>query len=347
MKAIDTNNFMKALRKEPTERLPVWLMRQAGRYLPEYQEVRKEAGSFLNLCRNPELATKVTLQPITRFGFDAAIIFSDILIIPDAFGLQLDFVEGVGPFLHQPLRDAKEIRNLPDFDNTKILYLEDAITETRASLQDDVPLIGFAGAPFTLACYMVEGRGDNEFMQMRKLLHEDYELFQSIIKKNTFAVANSLTLQANAGADALMIFDSWASLVPQELQDDLIVKPLEKIITGLRLEGIKQPIISFVRNASDVLDKVVANCDVDCLGIDWRTDLAEVSRKFGDKVALQGNLDPAVLLTSQESIRAEVKKVKDSYNGTAGHIFNLGHGINKETPIENVEALVATVRESI
>lgn len=344
MNEILTNDLLlRALALEPTERTPVWVMRQAGRYLPEYREVRSQAGSFLNLCRNPELAATVTLQPVERFDLDAAIVFSDILTIPDGFGLGLEFTDGEGPWLTHPLRDEAAVNALPDFDPATVSYVGSAVAACRDRLAGRVPLIGFAGGPFTLACYMVDGRG-GEFLRARALLAQRPDVFATLLSRNANAVANLLLMQAEAGADVLMVFDSWAGLVRDDQVKACLTSPLQRIMELLNAAGCTKPVIAFWRSAG-AHAVAAADCGVAGLGVDWREDLSALSKQLGNRVALQGNLDPAVLLASPETIRTEVGKVLAAYQAPAGHIFNLGHGINKETPPEHMQVLVDAVKE--
>ena len=335
--------FLRALARESTERVPLWVMRQAGRYLPEYRKLRARAGSFIKLYRTPELACEATLQPIRHFDLDAAIIFSDILVIPDALGLGLGFAEGEGPFLERPVRDESAIAKLGALDLEKITFVVETIRRSKQELAGRIPLIGFAGGPFTLACYMIEGHG-GEFLQARRFLYARPDLFQRLLTVNTAAVTASLISQASAGVDVLMVFESWAGLVPLPQSKALLLEPLRAIVTGVRAAGYRQPIIAFLRNAGDITEQAVAT-GVDALGVDWRCDLTDLSRRYGAKVALQGNLDPAVLLTDKPTIEKEVRRVLASHVAAAGHIFNLGHGIHKDTPPENMEVLVAAVQQ--
>lgn len=335
--------FLRALACEDTGgEVPVWVMRQAGRYLPEYRATRAKAGSFLQLCRTPELAAEVTLQPIERFGFDAAIMFADILLIPDALGLQLDFVDGEGPVLRAPLRTAADVDALPAFDSELLAYQSEAISQVRSALAADKALIGFTGGPFTLACYMIEGCG-GDFFTARSMMHGAPELFGRIIAANVAAVTASLQQQAAAGCDVLMLFDSWAGLAPRSRSDELLINPLQSIVASLRAAGVVQPVIAFLRGAAHAMEEACAT-GVAGLGVDWQSDLGALSRMAAGRVALQGNLDPAVLLTDPATVAREVKRVLQEYDAPAGHIFNLGHGVDKATPVANMEALVAAVR---
>lgn len=334
--------LLKTLLRKPTDKVPLWLMRQAGRYLPEYLELREEAGSFLALCKTPGLACRATVQPIERFGMDAAILFSDILVVPDALGCDLVFVEGEGPLLQRPVRTESDVAALGDLDPGDISYQADAIRLCKSELPKDVPLIGFAGAPFTLSCYMVDGKG-GEFLQTRKMMHADPKSYARLIDTLTKAVATCLLSQAKAGADVLMVFDSWAGLVPRMLAGDYLISPLAKIVAALREEGCAKPVIAFQRGASDIAE-LAAGTGVAALGVDWQSDFADLGDRVGGKVALQGNLDPAVLLSDPATTRREALRILNEHRHPSGHVFNLGHGINKDTPIGNVEALVETVK---
>ena len=332
-----------ALALRPVSRTPLWVMRQAGRYLPEYRELRREAGSFLKLCKTPEMACAATMQPIERFNLDAAIVFSDILVIPDALGLGLGFAEGEGPYLENPVRSERDVARLGELDVSGLGYQQEAIGLVRGALDDSIPLIGFAGGPFTLACYMIDGKG-GEFRETRKMMHERPDLLRRILKINTAAVARCLVAQANAGADVLMVFESWASLAPLPQSQAILIEPLRSVVSLLRDAGVGKPVVAFLRNATE-LAALAAETGIAGLGVDWRSDLSTLSAQLGSKVALQGNLDPAVLLTSPETVRTKVKEVLDAYQAPSGHIFNLGHGIDRRTPVENMEALVAAVAE--
>ena len=333
--------LLKALARERTERVPLWIMRQAGRYLPEYRALRQKAGSFLKLCMTPELACMATLQPVERFNLDAAILFSDILVVPDALGCRLAFEDGEGPMLNRPVRNEDDVCRLGEIGPEDLRFQQEAIRLCKRQLTDGVPLIGFAGAPLTLACYMIDGRG-GEFLLARAMMHSRPDLFSSLLSSIARAVFTCLREQAKAGADALMIFESWAGLVPLTLAREILVEPLAWIASSLRESGIDTPLIAFQRGASDIAE-LTAGTGVDALGIDWRSDFGELSSRVGDKVALQGNLDPAVLLGDQATVRREALKVLRSHRHKAGHVFNLGHGIHKDTPIESVETLVETV----
>lgn len=336
--------LLRALALEETPRTPVWVMRQAGRYLPEYRKLRAEAGSFMKLCGNPQLACAVTMQPVERFDLDAAIVFSDILTIPDGLGMGLRFTDGEGPWLERPVRDEAAVTALGELDPGRIAYVGEAVKACKLALSGKLPLIGFAGAPFTLACYMIDGRG-GEFLHARAMLHARPDLFAKLVSTNARAVVRSLVMQANAGADVLMLFDSWAGLVTPRQVDACLVTPLRQIMAELVAVGCRKPVIVFWRNACEHAVQAMAT-GVAGLSVDWRTDLAELSRTVGGKVALQGNLDPAILLSDPATIRDGVRQVVAAHGGRAGHIFNLGHGISKDTPIEHLEIMIAEVRAS-
>lgn len=345
MDQISQSLLIKALRRQPVERTPVWIMRQAGRYLPEYRAVRQKAGDFMRLCKTPELACEVTLQPLRRFQLDAAILFSDILTIPDAMGLGLYFVEGEGPCFQKPLSTIEAIQQLPVPDpQTDLSYVMDAVRLIRREMPADLPLIGFSGSPWTLACYMVEGRSSREFKQILKLLYQDPLHAHMLMEKLVKAVTAYLQAQVAAGANALMIFDTWGGVLPPELYQKFSLAPMQQIVAGLKAVYPDIPITLFTKGGGQWLEWLAAT-GCDALGLDWTTDLSLARKRVGDKVALQGNLHPAILLTSPEVIRAEVKKVLEAYGPGAGHIFNLGHGITPDVPPDNLAVLIEAVRE--
>jgi len=320
-------------------------MRQAGRYLPEYNLVRSRAGSFLDLCRSPDLATEVTLQPLARFPLDAAILFSDILTIPDAMGLGLYFSEGEGPRFQRPLREEREIRKLAAPDpGSELRYVLNAVTQIRAALAGSVPLIGFSGSPFTLACYMVEGCGGTEFLELKKMLYERPELLHHMLDVNARAVADYLNAQIEAGVQAVMIFDTWGGMLTGEAFHEFSLRYMQRVCGELRRErdGQKIPRIVFTKGGGHWLDSL-AHCGADALSLDWTVDIGKARARVGDRMALQGNLDPAVLLASPAVIRRETAKILTAYGHGSGHIFNLGHGISRLTPPDNVAVLVDAV----
>ena len=320
-------------------------MRQAGRYLPEYNEVRSRAGSFLDLCKQPDFATEVTLQPLARYPLDAAILFSDILTIPDAMGLGLYFTEGEGPRFYHPLREERDIRKLAAPDPaTELRYVLDAVTQIRAALAGTVPLIGFSGSPFTLACYMIEGRGGTDFHESKKLLYERPDLLHHMLDVNARAVADYLNAQIEAGVQAVMIFDTWGGMLAGEAFHEFSLRYMQRVCAQLTRErnGQRVPRIVFTKGGGHWLDSL-SHCGADALGLDWTIDIGQARARVGDRMALQGNLDPAVLLTSPEVIRQEAAKILTAYGHGSGHIFNLGHGISRLTPPENVAVLVDAV----
>ncbi len=339
--------FLRSLLRQPVPRTPVWIMRQAGRYLPEYREIRAKAGDFMSLCANPELACEVTLQPLRRFRLDAAILFSDILTIPDAMGLGLYFETGEGPKFRNPVRTAREINNLaiPDVADS-LGYVFDAVSLIRRELNGEVPLIGFAGSPWTVGTYMVEGGSSREFPTIRGLAAEDPALLEGMLDVVATTTTNYLNAQIDAGAQAVMIFDTWgAALAPDDYQRFSLAS-MQKIVDGLQREkdGATIPVILFTKGAGEMLaDMVATGCDA--LGVDWTTDLADARKYTEDKVALQGNLNPATLRESPEVIRQGVADVLASYGSGPGHVFNLGHGITPDIDPEHLGVLVDAVHE--
>lgn len=341
------DTFLRALLREPTPYTPIWIMRQAGRYLPEYNQTRARAGSFLDLCKNPDLATEVTLQPLARFELDAAILFSDILTIPDAMGLGLRFVEGEGPVFDRPLRDEWEVRDLSVPDPAEHLgYVLEAVAQIRRALANEVPLIGFSGSPFTLACYMIEGRGGTEFALVKRMLYTRPDLLHRILEVNARAVTAYLNAQIEAGAQAVMLFDTWGGALSHAAYHEFSLRYLEQIVQGLDRthDGQTVPRVVFTKGGGVWLDSI-ARIGADAVGLDWAVDLGTARRQIGGRVALQGNLDPAVLFSTPETVRAEAAKVLESFGPGPGHVFNLGHGISQHTPPANVAALVDAVHE--
>ena len=346
MTTLQNDTFLRALAKQPVSHTPVWLMRQAGRYLPEYRTVRARAGGFLDLCKNTELATEVTLQPIDRFGLDAAILFSDILTVPDAMGLGLYFAEGEGPKFTRPLQSEADIAALQVPDMAKLRYVFDAVSSIRRALNGRVPLIGFAGSPFTLACYMVEGGGSKEFRQIKTLLYRRPELLHRILNITAQAVTAYLNEQIAAGAQAVQIFDTWGGLLSDAAFPEFSLAYMRQIISGLTREheGRRVPVILFTKGGGQWLE-LMAESGADALGLDSTVNLDQARQHVGSQVALQGNFDPAALFGTPESVRAEVRRILHSYGEGSGHVFNLGHGISQHTDPENVKVLVDAVRE--
>ncbi|MEQ1719577.1 MAG: uroporphyrinogen decarboxylase [Nitrosomonas sp.] len=345
MTMLMNDTFLRALLKKPVEYTPIWMMRQAGRYLPEYNETRARAGDFLTLCKTPAFATEVTLQPLERFPLDAAILFSDILTIPDAMGLGLYFAQGEGPMFERPLRSEQEIKALspPDI-NKQLRYVMDAVSEIRRALNNRVPLIGFSGSPFTLACYMVEGRGGTEFREIKTMLYERPELLHYILEVNTKAVTAYLNAQIDSGAQAVMIFDTWGGALAHSAYQEFSLRYMQHIVAGLKREkdGAQIPSIVFTKGGGLWLEAIAAiGCDA--IGLDWSIDIGSARKRVGNKVALQGNLDPSVLFSSPEVIKREVEKILSGYGSGSGHVFNLGHGISQFTPPEHAAELVSAV----
>ena len=333
--------------RQPVSRTPVWIMRQAGRYLPEYREVRAQAGDFMSLCRNPELACEVTLQPLRRYKLDAAILFSDILTVPDSMGLGLYFVEGEGPKFKNPVQTAAAIRNLkvPDVES-KLGYVFDAVRTIRRELNGDVPLIGFAGSPFTVGTYMVEGGSSREFPTIKAIAKDAPEVLDHLMNIVAETTIEYLNAQIEAGAQAVQIFDTWGAALEGDDFRRFSMASMQKIIDGLTREkdGRKIPVILFTKGAGPLLTDL-AETGCDALGVDWTTDLATAREYVGDKVALQGNLDPATLRESPEVIRQGVADTLASYGKGPGHIFNLGHGITPDIDPDHLGALVDAVHE--
>ncbi len=339
------DRFLRALRRQPVDCTPIWIMRQAGRYLPEYRATRARAGSFLGLAKNPELACEVTLQPLERFDLDAAILFSDILTVPDAMGLGLYFAEGEGPKFERPLRTAADIERLvvPDME-TELRYVMDAVRTIRRELDGRVPLIGFSGSPWTLACYMVEGGGSDNWSKIKSLAYNEPELLDRLIAVNTDAVIAYLQAQRAAGAQALMVFDTWGGVLSPSLYRRYSLASLSRIARELdRGDGAERtPLILFGKGNAPYLAEL-SQSGAEGVGVDWTIDLAEARARTGGRVALQGNMDPSVLYASPDAIERQVQAVLDSYGDGPGHVFNLGHGISPDVDPEHVRVLVDAV----
>ncbi len=335
--------MIKAAKTERVKRPPIWVMRQAGRYLPEYHEIKEKANGFLGLCKIPEYGIEVSLQPIRRFDFDAAIMFSDILVPAEAMGIELDF--NPGPVISNPVRTLADVESLgvPDPD-THLGYVGEIIRGLRSELSDEKTLIGFAGAPFTVASYIVEGGSSKRgFETVRKMIYECPEVLGALLDKLVETTISYLESQVRAGADIVQLFDSSAGYLPPDAYHELAIKPVKRIIAGLKASGI--PTIYFAPGAMISLE-AMKGVGADVIGVDFRVNLDDARAVLGDDVAVQGNLDPAALLGTPDSVRANVKRILHQNRGRAGHIFNLGHGILPDTPIENVETLVETVREA-
>ncbi len=330
-----------AIKGKSIPRTPVWIMRQAGRYLPQYRELREKV-TLLEAFHSPEIATELTLQPVELLGVDAAIIYSDILLIPEALGMSLEYIPKKGPVFHDPLRSATEIGKLnlsSDFED-RLSFVSESIRGVRAKLENSKPLIGFVGSPWTLAVYMIEGESSKSFINAKTFIYKEPDLFKELLEVLTEAVTRSLKLQITAGADLVQLFDSWAGLLNPQQFIDISLASMKKIIKNL---NSSVPVIVFAKGAGHSID-VLADSGADCLGIDWGTSLSKSRKIVNNRMTLQGNLDPVVLLSDPETVREETIRVLEAYGEGNGHIFNLGHGILPETPVENVKTLVETVK---
>jgi uroporphyrinogen decarboxylase len=347
MTELKNDRFLRALLREPVDRTPIWMMRQAGRYLPEYRATRAQAGSFMDLCTNPELACEVTLQPLRRYAMDAAILFSDILTVPDAMGLGLHFVEGEGPRFRKPVRTEADVHTLKVVDSARDLsYVMDAVKTIRRELNGSVPLIGFSGSPWTLATYMVEGQSSRDFAQVKTMAFNQPELMHELLGVLADSVADYLRRQIEAGAQAVQIFDTWGGVLSPAAYWEFSLDYMRRVVEQLprENEGRRVPIILFTKNGGQWLESM-AETGADCLGLDWTTDIGDARRRVGSKVALQGNLDPAMLRASPERIRTEVALILEQYGSGSGHVFNLGHGVTPDIDPDHVAAFVEAVQE--
>ncbi len=344
---LKNDRLIRALTRQPTDTTPVWIMRQAGRYLPEYRATREQAGSFLDLCQTPELACEVTLQPLRRFDLDAAILFSDILTIPDAMGLGLHFVEGEGPKFERPLRREAEIDRLgvPD-PGAQLRYVTDAVSLIRRELDGRVPLIGFSGSPWTLATYMVEGGASKEYRYVKGMLYAEPEVLHRLLDKLARSVVAYLNAQIEAGAQAIMIFDTWGGVLSPQAYRDFSLRYLQQIVDGLEREhdGAPVPVTLFTKGGMQWLE-AIADTGCDAVGLDWTIDLDAAWQRIGTRVALQGNLDPCVLYAEPEAIRAAALDLIERFGNHPGHVFNLGHGIHQYVDPEHLGVLVDAVHE--
>jgi len=343
---LKNDRYLRALLRQPIDKTPVWVMRQAGRYLPEYREVRAKAGDFMTLCSTPELACEVTLQPLRRFDLDAAIIFSDILTIPDAMGLGLHFVAGEGPKFDNVIRSAADIAKLgvPDMEDN-LGYVMDAIRLTRRELDGKVPLIGFSGSPWTLACYMVEGGSSKDFAKVKGMMFDAPEQMHALLSLLADSVIAYLNAQISAGAQSIMLFDTWGGALSTENYQEFSLAYMQKIVAGLTREsdGRIVPVTLFTKGGGQWIE-LMANTAVDAIGLDWTTDLATARQRVGDKVTLQGNMDPCVLYASADRVEQEVASVLAGFGqAETGHVFNLGHGIHPTIAPENMKRLVDSV----
>jgi uroporphyrinogen decarboxylase len=339
--------YLRAALSQPVDRTPVWMMRQAGRYLPEYRESRKNAGSFMDLCKNPDFACEVTLQPLDRYPLDAAILFSDILTIPDAMGLGLYFETGEGPKFERPVRTVSDVQNLPVPDPAaELQYVLNGVSTIRKALNGRVPLIGFSGSPWTLATYMIEGGSSKEYRHIKGMMFSEPGALHTLLDKTADAVILYLNAQIEAGAQAVMVFDTWGGILSPRDYREFSLAYMAKIVAGLKREseGRKVPVTLFTKNGGQWLEDM-ADTGCDCLGVDWTTDLSVARKRVGDRVALQGNMDPAVLYGTDERIRQEVKTILDSFGPGNGHVFNLGHGIHQYVDPEKAGVFLNAVRE--
>lgn len=347
MTTLKNDRLLRALLREPVDVTPVWMMRQAGRYLPEYRATRAKAGNFMSLCQNPELACEVTLQPLDRYPLDAAILFSDILTVPDAMGLGLYFTEGEGPHFERPVQDeaAVDALGIPDMEDD-LGYVMDAVRTIRRELDGRVPLIGFSGSPWTLATYMVEGGGTKNFSKVKGMMFDRPELMHRLLQRVSESVTAYLNAQIAAGAQAVMIFDTWGGALTPQHYEAFSLAYMQQIVNGLtrEAEGRKVPVILFTKGGGLWLEKM-ADTNCDALGIDWTLSLANARARVGDRVALQGNLDPCALYASPAHIREEVGKVLASFGHGNGHVFNLGHGIHPEIDPEHAGVFIEAVHE--
>jgi len=344
---LKNDRFLRALLRQPVDRTPVWVMRQAGRYLPEYRKTREKAGSFLNLCKNPELACEVTMQPLRRFPLDAAILFSDILTIPDAMGLGLYFTEGEGPRFERPVKTEQDVQRLgvPDPD-AELRYVIDAVRLIRTELDGRVPLIGFAGSPWTIATYMVEGGGAKFFANTKAMMFDRPDLMHQLLQKNTEATIHYLNAQVQAGAQALMVFDTWGGMLTTRDYHEFSLRYLQQIVDKVvrEQEGRRIPVILFTKGGGQWLESI-AGTGCDAAGLDWTIDIGTARSRVGEKVALQGNMDPCVLYASPQRIQQEVAAILQDFGSGSGHVFNLGHGIHPDVDPEHMAALVQAVQE--
>ena len=350
MAILKNDTFLRALMRQPTAYTPIWIMRQAGRYLPEYKATRAKAGSFLGLAKNPDYCTEVTLQPLDRFPLDAAILFSDILTIPDAMGLGLYFADGEGPKFERPLRTEEDVKRLPLADMNSLKYVTDAVSQIRGALDGRVPLIGFAGSPFTLACYMIEGGGSDDFRLTKTMMFQRPDLLHTILDKNTESVITYLNAQIEAGAQAVQLFDTWGGALSHHAYQTFSLPYAKRVMAGLKREheGRVVPRIFFTKGGASWLESMAA-IGADALGLDWTIQIGDAKKRVGHQVALQGNLDPLTLFATPDVIAREAEQVLNDFaydKNATGHVFNLGHGISQFTNPEHVEALVHAVHRA-
>ncbi len=345
MTELKNDRFIRALLRQPVDKTPVWMMRQAGRYLPEYRETRAKAGSFMDLCKNPQLACEVTIQPLDRYDLDAAILFSDILTIPDAMGLGLYFAEGEGPKFERPIQNEADVKRLAIADpGAELSYVTDAVAVIRKELAGRVPLIGFSGSPWTLATYMVEGGSTKEFGKVKGMMYDAPQMMHQLLDKLADSVILYLNAQIEAGAQAVMVFDTWGGVLTPRDYQDFSLHYMQKIVAGIHrnYQGQTIPVILFSKGAAQWLgDMAKTGCDA--LGVDWTINLADARKAVNDQVALQGNMDPCILYASPERIEQEVQSVLASYGKGSGHVFNLGHGIHQHIEPDHVKVFIDAV----
>lgn len=347
MSQLKNDRYLKALLREPVDMTPVWMMRQAGRYLPEYKATRAQAGDFMSLCRNADLACEVTLQPLRRYALDAAILFSDILTIPDAMGLGLSFGAGEGPKFARPIEHKIQVDNLPIPDpEGELQYVMNAVRTIRRELKGEVPLIGFSGSPWTLATYMVEGGSSKAFTKIKKMMYADPQILHALLDKLADSVILYLNAQIKAGAQAVMVFDTWGGVLAHEEYKTFSLQYMQKIVEGLirENEGRKVPITLFTKGGGLWLE-AIAETGCDAVGLDWTVDIREAKKRVGHKVALQGNMDPSVLYAPAARIEQEVKNILAGFGEGSGHVFNLGHGIHQDVPTESPKVFVNAIHE--
>ena len=347
MTQLKNDRYLKALLREPVDMTPVWMMRQAGRYLPEYKATRAQAGDFMSLCRNADLACEVTLQPLRRYALDAAILFSDILTIPDAMGLGLSFGAGEGPKFARPIENKSQVDNLPIPDpEGELQYVMNAVRTIRRELKGEVPLIGFSGSPWTLATYMVESGSSKAFTKIKKMMYADPQILHALLDKLADSVILYLNAQIKAGAQAVMVFDTWGGVLAHEEYKIFSLQYMQKIVEGLirENEGRKVPITLFTKGGGLWLE-AIADTGCDAVGLDWTVDIREAKKLVGHKVALQGNMDPSVLYAPAARIEQEVKNILAGFGEGSGHVFNLGHGIHQDVPTESPKVFVNAIHE--
>lgn len=347
MSQLKNDRYLKALLREPVDMTPVWMMRQAGRYLPEYKATRAQAGDFMSLCRNADLACEVTLQPLRRYALDAAILFSDILTIPDAMGLGLSFGAGEGPKFARPIENKIQVDNLPIPDpEGELQYVMNAVRTIRRELKGEVPLIGFSGSPWTLATYMVEGGSSKAFTKIKKMMYADPQILHALLDKLADSVILYLNAQIKAGAQAVMVFDTWGGVLAHEEYKTFSLQYMQKIVEGLirENEGRKVPVTLFTKGGGLWLE-AIADTGCDAVGLDWTVDIRDAKKRVGHKVALQGNMDPSVLYAPATRIEQEVKNILAGFGEGSGHVFNLGHGIHQDVPTESPKVFVNAIHE--